>query len=87
VLADWERDTLYLKKNIIALSWLKLGNLGDIKPDKGAFKAKLTEFYPEKKPGAIPVYAGQLYRYVYEMKEGDIVYIPQKLIGIFTSGG
>jgi restriction system protein len=34
--------------------------------------------YPEKKPGAIPNNAGQLFRFVHEMKPGDIVVYPSK---------
>jgi len=30
-----------------------------------------TLFYPEKKAGAIPVNAGQLFRFVHEAKSGD----------------
>lgn len=71
-------DSLFLKKHNIALGWSKVGDLSKIKADRDALKAKVIESYPDKKPGAIPIDAGQLFRFVYEMKEGDIVVYPSK---------
>jgi restriction system protein len=55
-----------------------MGDLAALKPDRDAFKARVVEVYPEKKPGAIPNNAGQLFRFVHEMKVGDIVVYPSK---------
>lgn len=73
-----DADSLFLKKNRIALGWAAAGNLGTLKADREAFKAHLTKTYPDKKPGAIPVDAGQLFRFVHEMKDGDIVVYPSR---------
>jgi restriction system protein len=73
-----DADTLFLKKNCIAIGWAKMGDLSALKPDREAFKARVAEVYPEKKPGAIPNNAGQLFRFVHEMKPGDIVVYPSK---------
>lgn len=73
-----DADTLFLKKNCVAVGWPKMGDLGSLKSDRDAFKARVVEVYPEKKPGAIPNNAGQLYRFVHEMKLGDIVVYPSK---------
>lgn len=73
-----DADTLFLKENHIAVGWAKVGNLSALKPDREAIKAKVAEVYPEKKPGAIPVSAGQLFRFVHEMKKGDLVVYPSK---------
>lgn len=73
-----DADTLFLKKNCVAVGWAKMGDLALLKPDRDAFKARVTEVYPEKKPGAIPNNAGQLFRFVHEMKLGDIVVYPSK---------
>jgi len=70
--------TLFLKKNVVAIGWNKIGDLSQIKADREAFKAKLSEAYPDKKPGAFPLTAGQLYRFVYVMKVGDVVVYPSK---------
>lgn len=74
-----DADTLFLKKNYIGLGWDELGDLSTLKADREAFKAKVAECYPDKKPGAIPNIAGQLYRFVHEMKDGDIVVYPSKI--------
>jgi len=73
-----EADALFLKKNVIALGWVEVGDLAALKPDREAFKAAVAKAYPEGKPGAIPVSAGQIFRFVHEMKAGDIVVYPSK---------
>jgi restriction system protein len=66
------------KKGYVALGWQEMVDLAKLKADREAFKAKVTECYPDAKPGAIPNYAGQLFRFVHEMKTGDIVAYPSK---------
>lgn len=73
-----DADTLFLKKHYIALGWSKIGNLSKLPADREAFKKKIVEKYPDKKPGSIPVDAGQLYRFVHVMKKGDIAIYPSK---------
>ncbi len=73
-----DADTLFLKRNRIAIGWVKMGDLGALKADREAFKSRVAEVYPEKKPGAIPNNAGQLFRFVHEMKSGDIAIYPSK---------
>jgi restriction system protein len=73
-----DADSLFLNKNCVAVGWAKMGDLGALKPDREAFKAHVAEVYPEKKPGAIPNNAGQLFRFVHEMKPGDLVVYPSK---------
>lgn len=68
-----EADSLFLKKNCVAVGWTKMGDLSALKPDRDAFKARVAEVFPEKKPGAVPNNAGQLFRFVHEMKPGDLV--------------
>lgn len=73
-----DADSLFLKKNCIALGWTKMGDLSVLKPDRDAFKSRVVEAYPDAKPGAIPGSAGQLFRFVHEMKPGDLVVYPSK---------
>ena len=73
-----DADTLFLRKNCVAVGWTKMGDLTSLQPDRDAFKARVAEVYPEKKPWAIPNNAGQLFRFVHEMKLGDIVVYPSK---------
>lgn len=73
-----DADSLFLKRNYIAIGWRAAGDLSQIKPDREAFKGKVAEAYPHYKPGAVPVSAGQLYRFTHEMKPGDLVVYPSK---------
>jgi Uncharacterized conserved protein len=73
-----DADTLFLKHNLIAIGWVEMGDLSGIKPDREAFKQRFAETYPNGKPGAIPTSAGQLYRFVHEMKRGDMIVYPSR---------
>ncbi len=73
-----DADTLFLKENCVAIGWQKMGDLGSLAPKREAFKARAAETYPEMKPGAIPVSAGQMFRFVHEIMVGDIVVYPSK---------
>ena len=76
--ATGDADTLFLQKNCIALGWPDMGDLGQIQNDKNAFQQRLALTHPNSKPGAIPVNAGQLRRFAYEMQVGDLVIYPSK---------
>lgn len=59
----------------VAIGWPALGDLRQY-PDRDALRAALEVRYAEKKPGSRPVDAGILYRFAYEMQEGDFVVYP-----------
>jgi restriction system protein len=71
---------LFLKRNFVAVGWVKIGDLLQLGDAREAFKAAVAEAYPEKKPGAIPNNAGQLYRFAKEMRPGDLVLYPSKRV-------
>lgn len=73
-----DAENLFFKQNVVALGWHQMGDLNVISPDRSAFRSAIAKTYPESKPGAIPVEAGQLYRFVHEMKIGDLVAYPSK---------
>jgi restriction system protein len=73
-----DAHTLFLKGDVIAIGWAKMGDLGGLKADREAFKARVAAVYPEKKSGAIPNNAGQMFRFVHEMKLGDFLVYPSK---------
>jgi restriction system protein len=73
-----DANTLFLTENCIALGWHKIGDLSKLGANREAFKAELATKFPEKKAGSIPVNAGQLFRFVYDAKIGDIVIYPSK---------
>ena len=73
-----DADTLFLKRNCLAVGWSKLGDLSRLPKDREAFKAAVASTFPEKKPGAIPNVAGQLFRFIHEMRVGEWVVYPSK---------
>jgi restriction system protein len=73
-----DADTYFLKKGRIAVGWSRMTNLTTLDPSREAFKAMVAKAYPEAKPGAIPNNAGQLFRFVHEIKIGDIAVYPSK---------
>jgi restriction system protein len=72
-----DADELFLKRNCVGLGWTRIGDLSKLDPDREAFKSLVAEKYPEK-PSAVPVNAGQLFRFVHEMKRGDFIAYPSK---------
>lgn len=73
-----DADSLFRQKNCVALGWAEMGDLSKIAPNRDAFKIAVASAYPNKKPGAIPVTAGQLYRFVTQLAPGDFVIYPSK---------
>jgi restriction system protein len=69
---------LFFENNVIAVGWDNVGDLSAIKAQREAFKERLSEIYPDRKPASIANSAGQLYRFVHEMKSGDLVAYPCK---------
>lgn len=73
-----EAESLFLKKDMIAIGWEKIGDLSKLKANRDAFKEAITKAYPDTKSNAIPILAGQPYRFIHEMKVNDIVIYPSK---------
>lgn len=73
-----DADTLFLKKNRIALGWDKVAPLPTLGASREAFKQAVKAAYPEFKEGRIPGSAGQLFRFAHEMQPGDYVIYPSK---------
>lgn len=73
-----EADALFLRKNVVALGWDQMGDLAAIGSNRELFKAKYLDVYPDSKPGAVPLNAGQLFRFIHEMKPDDVVVYPSK---------
>ncbi|MCA9028876.1 MAG: restriction endonuclease [Planctomycetaceae bacterium] len=73
-----DANMLFLDNNVVALGWPQMGDLSKLGATRDDFKEAVAAAYPQKKPGAIPNNAGQLFRFVHEMKEGDIVCYPSK---------
>ena len=60
------------------IGWSDMGDLSTLAKDRDAFKARFTEVYPAEKPGAVPVKAGVLFRFVCEISIGDVIVFPSK---------
>lgn len=73
-----DAENLFFKHQYIAIGWANVGDLSRLPADREAYKSILAASYPDFKPGSIPVSAGQLFRFVNEMKEGDLVAYPSK---------
>ena len=73
-----DADGLFLQKGCVALGWHTVGDLGKLPANREGFKNRVAEVFPTMKQGAVPVSAGQLYRFVHEAKIGDIVVYPSK---------
>lgn len=67
-----DADALF-KKGFVAIGWPAAGDLSRLPPSREAFKQHYARAFPDAKPGAIPTSAGQLYRFIHEMKSGDLV--------------
>lgn len=76
--ATGDADTLFLKKNVMAIGWPAVGDLSAIAGDGESFKAAVAKAYPEKNPNSVPNNAGQLFRFVHEIAVGDLVVYPSK---------
>lgn len=70
-------STRPIDEGYVAIGWPRMGDLHQY-ADREAFKTALAIKYPEKKPGAIPIDAGTLYRFSRKIREGDLIVYPSK---------
>jgi restriction system protein len=76
---DSEADPLFIENGQIAVSFRDVDrDVSALPAQRAAFKDAFAR-NGEAKPGAIPVQAGQLFRFVHEMKIGDRVIYPRKI--------
>lgn len=73
-----DAESIFLKKNVIAIGWDKMEDLSKLIDNRETFKDAVAKAYPEKKPSSIPITAGQLYRFIHEMHINDLVVYPSK---------
>lgn len=71
-------DNLFLKEDVIAIGWNKIGDLSTIEPTREAFKKKYVEIFPDDKKMKIANSAGMLYRFAHEVQIGDYIVFPSK---------
>ena len=74
---EWVGDDP-VERGYACVGWPELGNIFELPAEREAYKAAVQAAYPEKKPGAIPVDAGTLYRFAHEIEAGDLIVYPSK---------
>ncbi len=67
-----------VEEGFVAIGWPDMGDLSKLAATREAFKARFADMHPHDKPGAVPVKAGVLYRFMCEMQVGDVVVFPSK---------
>lgn len=75
-----------VEQGFISIGWEAMGDLRLIGDDMTRMKAAVQAAYPSKKPGAIPVWAGVLRRFAFEMAEGDLIVAPYRPDGTLNFG-
>lgn len=81
---------IMLHGNVMALGWEELDDLSPIPATREAFKERYSQVYPSASKGNVATSAGELYRFVHEVKVGDYVIFPSKedrMINIGTVEG
>ena len=74
-----QADSIFLVHNQIAISSIAIdGDIGNLPPVRGAFKDLLAQFPDNTDSASAPAYAGQMYRFVHEVRIGDRVIYPRK---------
>ena len=68
-----------IENGYVAIGWHQLGDLNAIGASREKIKSALGENIAYEKPGAIPVHAGVLYRFLEEIQIGDIIIYPSKV--------
>jgi restriction system protein len=67
-----------IEKSYVAIGWREMGDLSLIKRSRDAFKAAYERSYPDAGPGTVRTSAGVPFRFLVEMKPGDLVLFPSK---------
>lgn len=64
--------------SFVSIGWDKIGDLVKVGPDREALKEAQKQAYPETKPGAVPVHAGTLHRFAFDIQVGDVIVAPYR---------
>jgi restriction system protein len=61
-----------ISEGFVAIGWKAMGDLSALPPNREGFKKAVSSIYPSVKPGAVPVIAGILFKFIHEIKKGDL---------------
>lgn len=67
-----------VEKGFVSIGWEEIPDLRTLDDDRERLKELVRRTYPAIKPGAIPIWAGILYRFAHEIQEGDLVVAPYR---------
>lgn len=73
-------------EGFISVGWEAMPDLRTIGDDMTRMKAAVQSEYPSAKPGAVPVWAGVLRRFAFDMAEGDLIVAPYRPDGTLNFG-
>lgn len=68
-----------VEEGFIGIGWPELGDPSRLPDQAETFRAAVRAAYPDAGDGKIPVWAGQVRRFVHAMKVGDLVVYPSKI--------
>lgn len=71
-------EELFFKESIIAIGWKSFGDLSKIEASRDAFKRHYNDTYPNAKKQSVANSAGMLYRFAYEVQQGDYIVFPSR---------
>lgn len=75
--AQGEQEEIALKESVIAIGWDELGDLSQIQSYE-QLKELFRKVYPEYNEQSVAIQVGEIWRFLYEIKKGDLVAIPLK---------
>lgn len=73
-----DADSLFLKHKVVALGWAEMGDLSKLPAERETFRNRYMQVKPDLKEKSYIIGGGQLYRFVHEVKVGDLVIYPSK---------
>lgn len=68
-----------MQKNFLGIGWHDVGNIGKLVGNREAFKKAVAETYPTWTRGTVINSGSQLFRFVHEMKVGDLAIYRSKV--------
>jgi restriction system protein len=74
-----QADDIFLNRKQLAISFSEVdGDASQLPATRGAFREAFGRTMASQRPGAIPIVAGQLYRFVHDMHIDDFIIYPRK---------
>lgn len=67
-----------VEMGFISIGWEEMADLRTIGDDRTLMKQAVELAYRDAKPGAVPVWAGVLLRFAFEMQVGDVIVAPYR---------